>query len=54
MYVFEDTDFAGDADDDGELDTVCEDCLARDKVEFFEGYAELVTLRADILNNAGF
>lgn len=54
MYVFEGTDFAGDADDDGTLDTVCDDCLAREKVEFFGGYPELVELRSDIRSNAGF
>jgi len=54
MYAFEGTAYAGDADDDGELDTVCDNCLARDKVEFFGDYPELVELRADLLDNAGF
>ena len=54
MYVFENTDYAGDADGDGVLDTVCDNCLARDKVEFFGDYPELVELRDDILTNAGF
>lgn len=49
MFVYGDTDFAGDADDDGELDTVPEGTLAADKVAFFEDYPELVELKADIL-----
>lgn len=52
MYVFEGTDFAGDADDDGELDEVPADTLAAEKVEFFADYPELVQLREDILTNA--
>jgi|GEM_PF-2809735 len=54
MYVFAGTDYAGDSDGDGDLDTVCDPCLARDKMEFFDGYPELLQLRTDILANAGF
>ena len=50
MFVFGDTEFAGDADDDGELDVVPEGTLAADKVAFFEDYPELVQLRDDILS----
>jgi hypothetical protein len=52
MYVFVGTDFAGDADDDGELDTVSAGTLAADKVDFFAGYPELVELRDHILEAA--
>ncbi len=50
MFVFGDTDLAGDADDDGELDFVPEGTIAADKVAFFEDYPELVQLKEDILN----
>ncbi len=50
MFVFGGTDFAGDADDDGELDSVPEETLAADKVSFFENYPKLVELRAGILS----
>ena len=54
MYVFEGTPFAGDADDDGELDVVVPGTLAAEKVAFFEDYPELVALRDAIRTNAGF
>ncbi len=54
MFVYADTPFAGDADDDGELDVVEPGTLAADKVAFFEDYPELVELRAFILANSGF
>lgn len=49
MFVYGGTEFAGDADDDGELDEVIEGTLAAEKVAFFEDYPELVALRAFIL-----
>lgn len=49
MFVLADTDYAGDADDDGELDVVTPGTLAAEKVAFFEDYPELVQLKADIL-----
>ena len=53
MFVFSDTRYAGDADDDGELDVVCTDCVAADKVAFFADYPELVDLAEQIRQNAG-
>ncbi len=53
MYVYGDTEFAGDADDDGELDVVEPDTIAAEKVAFFENYPELVELRDYILANSG-
>ena len=50
MFVFGDTEFAGDADDDGELDEVPEGTLAAEKVAFFADYPELVALKEDILS----
>lgn len=52
MFVFADTEYAGDADDDGELDVVCTDCVAADKVSFFDSYPELVELAEQIRQNA--
>jgi hypothetical protein len=49
MFAYVGTDFAGDADDDSELDDVPEGTLAADKVAFFEDYPELVALRNAIL-----
>lgn len=49
MFVLADTDYAGDADDDGNLDVVTPGTLAAEKVAFFEDYPELVQLKADIL-----
>ncbi|BAN04415.1 hypothetical protein [Ilumatobacter coccineus] len=49
MFVYADTEYAGDADDDGELDVVPDGTLAAEKVAFFEDYPELVQLKADIL-----
>lgn len=49
MFVYGGTEFAGDADDDGELDVVPDGTTAADKVAFFEDYPELVELKADIL-----
>ena len=49
MFVLADTDYAGDADDDGNLDVVTPGTLAAEKVAFFENYPELVQLKADIL-----
>ncbi|MGB0113799.1 MAG: hypothetical protein WBP59_11310 [Ilumatobacteraceae bacterium] len=54
MYVFGGTPFAGDADDDGELDVVEPGTIAAEKVAFWDAYPELVQLRDDILANAGF
>lgn len=53
MFVFGDTVFAGDSDDDGELDVVEPDTLAADKVAFFGDYPELVELRDAIRSSAG-
>ncbi len=53
MFVFGGTEYAGDADEDGELDVVCSDCIAADKVSFFEAYPELVALAEQIRQNAG-
>lgn len=49
MYVFVGTEFAGDADGDGELDVVPDGTTAAEKVAFFDGYPDLVQLREDIL-----
>ena len=54
MFVYGDTDFAGDADDDGELDVVEPGTLAAEKVAFFANYPELVALRDSILASSGF
>lgn len=53
MFVFGGTEYAGDADDDGELDVVCTDCVAAEKVSFFEAYPELVELAEQIRQSAG-
>lgn len=49
MFVFGDTEFAGDADDDGDFDVVPAGTIAAEKVAFFEDYPELVELRDAIL-----
>ncbi len=54
MFVFGDTEYAGDADDDGELDVVEPGTIAAEKVAFFESYSELVDLRDSIRTSAGF
>lgn len=38
MFVFGDTEFAGDADEDGDLDVVEPDTQAAQKVALFEDY----------------
>ncbi|WP_430868816.1 hypothetical protein [Demequina aurantiaca] len=54
MYVFGDTEYAGDADDDGELDVVEPGTVAAEKVAFFADYPELVNLREEILAAVGY
>lgn len=53
MFVFGDTEFAGDADEDGDLDVVEPDTQAAQKVVLFEDYPELVDLADQIRQNAG-